>query len=434
MSTEEVIRSALKDIFAVEALKSNDVYVAMDTDRRVYIYKGKPIFNMGTWLGSLTCKLISSVTHKFDAHVTPKNSLLKLEKDMDPLKAHFENLNFVQNNKNVSVKNIPHNDSSIMFSTEFKDYLPESGLPTYLPDFVWTKHEDNQYTKEQLASVPKKEKLYLPVETVWTLAYAVENDNYSMLVGPPGVAKTAFVKQLAHHRNQPFIRIQGVEDMDTATMIGAETFKNNEVTYKYGVIANAVKDGYLLLLDEKNRMPGAIAFALQQLLERGGDLLLPNSEGSNEDRVVKRHKNFRVLAADNSLGFGDKHGIIYQQQDISSLDRAENVFSFDYMDSNMEIKLWVEEYKLNKPLVESLVLFANQTRSAYSNGDLLLGLTTRSMRPLLEKLALYNEVSKEVILMHLTHTYFNKIPDEQLPTIQHFFDSTFSDSQLFQDA
>ena len=160
-----------------------------------------------------------------------------------------------------------------------------------------------------------------------------------LLVGPAGSGKTTCCEKVAEILGLPF----------HAMSVGPETMKSDLIgfidaagNYHPTEIRKAFENGGLLLLDELDAGSAGSITILNSLLANG--------YCSFPDGMIKRHPNFRCIAAANTFGRGaDRMYVGRNQLDAATLDRFK-VMDFDY-DEAMERQLagndaWV--YKVQK--------------------------------------------------------------------------------------
>jgi hypothetical protein len=122
------------------------------------------------------------------------------------------------------------------------------------------------------------------------------------LVGEAGAGKTYLTRQIAKLLDQPYIRLQGSRDRTIDEVIGAWGYdaKVGSV-FRYGVLADACRDGALVHVDEVSALPHEVTFEMHALLE-GEPLAVLKNRGER----LPRHPRFRIVANDNTVGEGEK--------------------------------------------------------------------------------------------------------------------------------
>ena len=170
-----------------------------------------------------------------------------------------------------------------------------------------------------------------------------------LLVGPAGSGKTTCCEKVAEILGLPF----------HAMSVGPETMKSDLLgfvdaagNYHTTELRRAFENGGLLLLDELDAGSAGSITVLNSLLANGYCAF--------PDGMVKRHPNFRCIAAANTFGRGaDRMYVGRNQLDAATLDRFK-VMDFDY-DEAMERQLagndlWVDKVQRYRQKAFSLKL------------------------------------------------------------------------------
>ena len=171
-------------------------------------------------------------------------------------------------------------------------------------------------------------------ETEW-LIKALKKPRNIFLSGPAGSGKTTCAEKVAEALGLSFHPISVGPETMKSDLLG---FIDGNGNYHTTQIREAFEKGGLLLLDEIDAGNGASITIL--------NALLANGYCSFPDGVVKRHPNFRCVAAANTFGRGsDRLYVGRNQLDAATLDRFV-VRAFDY-DETLERQLagndkWVD--------------------------------------------------------------------------------------------
>ncbi len=130
-----------------------------------------------------------------------------------------------------------------------------------------------------------------------TIALGIKMDLPVLAIGDTGTGKTSFIRYLAYHTNNGFRRLNLNGGTTTDELIGHYVIDEKESGMRWvdGVLLDAMKNGYWLLLDELNAALPEVLFVLQSVLDDDRFLVVAEHEGE----IVRPHGNFRVFATMN---------------------------------------------------------------------------------------------------------------------------------------
>lgn len=183
-----------------------------------------------------------------------------------------------------------------------------------------------------------------------------------LLTGGTGVGKTTHISQAASRINQPLLRINFNGETRMSDLIGKVSVIGGETKFTYGVLPEAMKKGYWLLLDELDFADPAVLSLLHPVLEDDAMLVLKENNGE----IIRPHSNFRLFATANSIGAMSDRAAAYagtNQMNEAFLDRWQVVF-VDNLAPKEEMRILKGEVpglktKWNRQIVE----FANKARA-----------------------------------------------------------------------
>ncbi|KAK3846925.1 MAG: hypothetical protein J3R72DRAFT_519841 [Linnemannia gamsii] len=119
-----------------------------------------------------------------------------------------------------------------------------------------------------------------------------------LIQGPTSAGKTSMIEYLAHRLGHKFVRINNHEHTDLQEYIG--TYISNtegQLVFQEGVLVEALKNGYWIVLDELNLAPSDVLEALNRLLDDNRELVIPET-----GEIVKPHPDFMLFATQNPAG------------------------------------------------------------------------------------------------------------------------------------
>ncbi|KAK2825732.1 hypothetical protein FQN49_007420, partial [Arthroderma sp. PD_2] len=119
-----------------------------------------------------------------------------------------------------------------------------------------------------------------------------------LLQGPTSSGKTSMVEHLAKLSGNQFVRINNHEHTDLQEYLGSyATCEDGTLRYQDGVLVEALKKGFWIVLDELNLAPTDVLEALNRLLDDNRELFVPETQ-----EVIRPHPNFMLFATQNPAG------------------------------------------------------------------------------------------------------------------------------------
>ncbi|KAI9262309.1 P-loop containing nucleoside triphosphate hydrolase protein [Phascolomyces articulosus] len=138
------------------------------------------------------------------------------------------------------------------------------------------------------------------VETnLYNLARVIMSRKFPVLIqGPTSAGKTSMIEYLAKKTGHRFVRINNHEHTDLQEYLGTYVSNNQgKLVFQEGVLVEALRNGYWIVLDELNLAPSDVLEALNRLLDDNRELLIPETQ-----EVVKPHPHFMLFATQNPAG------------------------------------------------------------------------------------------------------------------------------------
>lgn len=133
------------------------------------------------------------------------------------------------------------------------DFLrKEQGINESLIAAIERFREENAVSAEDVYRIPKPKYFYYGAE-VWNKALtALLSGENLLLVGPKATGKNVLAENLSAVFGRPQWDISFYLNTDAASLIGTDTFKNNEVSFRAGPICKCAQQGGFGILDEIN--------------------------------------------------------------------------------------------------------------------------------------------------------------------------------------
>ena len=199
-----------------------------------------------------------------------------------------------------------------------------------------------------------------------------------MLTGHTGTGKTTLVQQLGAKANRKVSRVNFNNQCSVSDFIGYNTVIGGSITFIYGALVTAMKNGWWIILDEFDYGPPEIMAFLQSVLEEKATLTLKENGGE----VIEAHQDFRIFATANTAGCMDKFRFLYQGANVlnAALLNRFNVYHIEYLKAHDETQTLVGLVNgLPKKLGEQMVKVANMARDAFAREELTSPFSTRQL-------------------------------------------------------
>lgn len=219
--------------------------------------------------------------------------------------------------------------------------------------------------------IPKEQIIVGYDNEIEMINHAVDQNLALLLIGETGVGKTSLIRHLAYKNKRPLRRVN-LNGQTTVDEFVGKTLLNREGTFwQDGVLIDAMKKGYWLVLDEINAALPEILFVLHSLLDDDKYIVLSEKDGE----VITPHENFRIFATMNPSGryAGTK------DLNKAFLSRFPMVIQIDFPNEEQEKGILSLYTKLDKDQIFSLVKVANQLREAYKKDDIEYVCSTRDL-------------------------------------------------------
>ncbi|XP_074846986.1 midasin isoform X2 [Carettochelys insculpta] len=119
-----------------------------------------------------------------------------------------------------------------------------------------------------------------------------------LIQGETSVGKTSLIRWLAAASGNHCVRINNHEHTDIQEYVGCYTSDaSGKLMFKEGVLIDAMRKGYWIILDELNLAPTDVLEALNRLLDDNRELFITETQ-----EVVRAHPQFMLFATQNPPG------------------------------------------------------------------------------------------------------------------------------------
>ncbi|XP_076466261.1 midasin-like [Babylonia areolata] len=136
-------------------------------------------------------------------------------------------------------------------------------------------------------------------ENLKDLARVVSAGSHPVLLqGETSVGKTSLITWLARSSGNHCVRVNNHEHTDLQEYVGCYAAdESGKLVFKDGVLVEAMRKGYWIILDELNLAPTDVLEALNRLLDDNQELFIPETQ-----EMVRAHPKFMLFATQNPPG------------------------------------------------------------------------------------------------------------------------------------
>ena len=207
-----------------------------------------------------------------------------------------------------------------------------------------------------------------------------------LLKGPTGTGKSRFVESMSFNHNKKLITVSCHEETSSTDLIGRFIIKGAETVWQDGPLTIAVKNGYILYLDEIAEARPDVVVAIHSLTDHRRELFIDKL-----GETIKAHPDFMMIASFNP---GYQRG--FKELKPSTRQRFVSL-SFAYPTASTEAEILTTETGIDSGNAQKLVALGNKIRNLTE-----LGLTeTVSTRLLVDASKLINSGLPKRLAAHV---------------------------------
>ncbi len=195
-----------------------------------------------------------------------------------------------------------------------------------------------------------------------------------MLIGDSGVGKSRLIQYLAQETNTPLMAPCGHSEVTVESLLGCMTAVNGSTVWQDGVLPEAMKRGYWLMLEEINAVDPGVAKSLNELLDNRSVTITI----AGRPRSVKAIDDFRLICATNPPDNPIYKGI--ESMSFELMDRFDAVVWLDYLSPEKEAEVVKERSGYDDvEKIQKMIEFANSVREGMRKGEIFATVTTRGL-------------------------------------------------------
>lgn len=182
--------------------------------------------------------------------------------------------------------------------------------------------------------------------------HAYRNKIALLLKGPTGTGKSRFIEYMAHKLDKKLLTISCHEETSSTDLIGRFIIKGAETIWLDGPLTTAVKEGYIIYLDEIAEARPDVIVAIHSLTDHRRELFIDKL-----GQTFKAHEDFMLVASFNP---GYQRGF----KELKPSTRQRFVaMSFNYPDAKIEAEILMNESQVPEDIAKRLVAIGSKIRN-----------------------------------------------------------------------
>ena len=192
----------------------------------------------------------------------------------------------------------------------------------------------------------------------------VTNTNYAVLLeGPTSSGKTSIIKFIAEITGYKCVRVNNHHHTDIEEYIG--TYMPNskgKLVFQEGILVEAVRKGYWIILDELNLARSEILESLNRLLDDNAELFIPEQQIH-----IKPHPNFRLFATQNPIHYSGR-----KELSKAFKNRFIQIYFDDISDDDLK-KIILKRCKIAPSFCEKLLKVMKELQIRRQTNNFFMG-------------------------------------------------------------
>ncbi len=179
-----------------------------------------------------------------------------------------------------------------------------------------------------------------------------ENKLPFLLKGPTGTGKSRFVEYMAARLGKKMLTVACNEETSSTDLVGRYIIKGKETVWLDGPLTKAVKEGFIIYLDEIAEARPDVIVAIHPLTDHRRELYIDKL-----GETIKAHPDFMLVASFNP---GYQRG--FKELKPSTKQRFI-AMTFSYPEEKIEQEILVQETQISKEIAKKLVTIATKIRN-----------------------------------------------------------------------
>jgi len=248
---------------------------------------------------------------------------------------------------------------------------------------------------------------------------SAERDLPALLIGETGVGKTSMVRYVAEKNKKKCVRFNLNGETTVDEFVGRWTLVNGQTVYQEGILIEALRNGWWIVVDEINSALPEILFTLHPLLDDDKFIMLSNKD----NEIVKPHKDFRFFGTMNPCE--EYSGT--KDMNKAFMSRFPIVIEVDYPNKNDEVEIIKQKGEVKEETARMMVDVGLEIRKRKEKEELYYSCSTRDLIQW-GKLSKNFDINRSFILSVL-----NKASKEERSKIFDILNSTVKQYSSFKE-
>jgi cobaltochelatase CobS len=266
-------------------------------------------------------------------------------------------------------------------------------------------------------------------DTTLAILVAFAHNRRLLIQGYHGTGKSTHIEQVAARLNWPCVRVNLDSHISRIDLIGKDAIvirDGKQITeFRDGILPWALQSPVALVFDEYDAGRPDVMFVIQRVLEVDGKMTL-----LDQNRVLRPHPAFRLLATANTVGLGDTTGLYHGTQQINQgqLDRWNLVVSLNYLPHDQETAIVLSKVPTynkdedGRRTIASMVRVADLSRAGFMAGDISTVMSPRTVITWAENARIFGDVGTAFRL-----TFLNKCDELERTTVAEYYQRCFGE-------
>ncbi len=182
--------------------------------------------------------------------------------------------------------------------------------------------------------------------------YAFNQKLPIMIKGPTGCGKSRFIEKMSHELNIPLIQVACNEETSAIDLQGRYLIQSGNTQWHDGPATTAVKNGYILYLDEISEAREDVIVVIHPLADHRREIYI-----DKKNEIIKASSNFMLVASYNP-GYQNKI------KDLKPSTKQRFItLQFNYPSENIETDIIHYETKIDYTIAKMLTKYAKKLRN-----------------------------------------------------------------------